>query len=218
MDDCRSPSPPLHFPDIRSTPSPVRRRLPRPLPDPPSRLTFSAISTSSSSSLASSRASTDSSRPEKVLAIIHEIDAALHYTNSTRSSRRQRPAARLPPAPDGTQQPAPPTASLPASPHHPPRLRPASISSYSSVSSSSSAGDPSSPSTRAARTLRRRFSPRDESLREVRARDSDACLQRVYERQLMTYLDGSIFAARPVLQRQGEGGGGGSGRWGGLTP
>lgn len=207
MASCRTPSPPPHFPDFRSTPSPIRRRLPRPLPDPPGELPFSAISTSSSSSLASSRASSTSSSPgdspDKVLAIIHEIDAALHYTNSQR--QRQRPLRF-----SSATNPSPP-ASASVSPT---RQRPVSASSYSSSAAFSSL---SCPRTRA-RTLRRVFSPRDESLREVRARDSDICLQRVYERQVMMYLDGSIFAVRPLQRGSGAGGDGGGDWWGEMPP
>ncbi|KAL1636629.1 hypothetical protein SLS58_009754 [Diplodia intermedia] len=172
--DCRSPSPPLHFPDIRSTPSPLRRRLPRPLPEPPIRLPKVGTWTTSYSSppsASSSRAcSTCSDGSESVLAIINEIDDALHYTNSTSRRRRQKP------------------------PHSP--MAPA-------------------------RTLRRKFSPRNESLREIRARDSEICLQRVYEREVMMYLDGSIFSVRRPLQDDDDdddddddGGGG----WGSYPP
>ncbi|KAH7064624.1 hypothetical protein B0J12DRAFT_734064 [Macrophomina phaseolina] len=158
-----------------------------------------AISTSSSSSLASSRASSEA--PETVRAIIYEIDAALHYTNSQRA--RQRPVrfrAHSASSATTTATATPPTSIYPASlptPISPVRQRPASSSSGYSSSSSSSSSSASSPLSRA-RTLRRVFSPRDESLREVRARDSDICLQRVYERQVMMYLDGSIFAVRPL--------------------
>ncbi|KKY28332.1 hypothetical protein UCDDS831_g00302 [Diplodia seriata] len=63
-----------------------------------------------------------------------------------------------------------------------------------------------------ARTLRRKFSPRNESLREIRARDSEICLQRVYEREVMMYLDGSIFSVRRPLQDDDEDG------WGSYPP
>ncbi|KAF2147104.1 uncharacterized protein K452DRAFT_282090 [Aplosporella prunicola CBS 121167] len=42
-------------------------------------------------------------------------------------------------------------------------------------------------------TLRKKHSPRRESLRELRNRDSEASLQLAYERQLASYLDGSWF-------------------------
>ncbi|KAB2572453.1 uncharacterized protein LTHEOB_12660 [Lasiodiplodia theobromae] len=191
--ECRSPSPPLHFPDIRSTPSPLRRRLPRPLPEPPGRLPkVGTWASSPSSSVASSRScSACSDGSESVLAIIHEIDDALYYTNST-SSRRQQKSPRFSAVPD-YYRPAPPTVF----PLSPPRQRRGSTASSASISSSSSSSYSSSSPPTPGRMLRRQFSPRNESLREIRARDSEICLQRVYEREVMMYLDGSIFSVRP---------------------
>ena len=42
------------------------------------------------------------------------------------------------------------------------------------------------------RGLRRMRSPYRESLRDLRSKQSEACLKAVYERQTMAYLDGSI--------------------------
>lgn len=43
------------------------------------------------------------------------------------------------------------------------------------------------------RSLRRKPSPKKESLRSLRVKDSEACLQRVYEGRLEKYLNGEIF-------------------------
>ncbi|KAK4963754.1 hypothetical protein LTR28_004448 [Elasticomyces elasticus] len=69
-------------------------------------------------------------------------------------------------------------------------------SGYSSPSTSSSASarkhnnEASSPD--GSRPLRRRLSPRQSSLREIRMRQSEAQLQRVYEEQTLTYLNDKI--------------------------
>lgn len=42
--------------------------------------------------------------------------------------------------------------------------------------------------------LRRTKTPKKETLRDLRARGSDACLQRVYEQQLALYLNGALFS------------------------
>jgi hypothetical protein len=65
-----------------------------------------------------------------------------------------------------------------------------SDSSYSRMStwSNSSASD-----LQPRRSLRRRKLPADESLRSLRAKQSDACLQRMYDEQTLAYLNGTMF-------------------------
>lgn len=41
--------------------------------------------------------------------------------------------------------------------------------------------------------LRRKVSPTHETLRSLRAKESDACLQRVYDEQVSAYLSGALF-------------------------
>lgn len=48
------------------------------------------------------------------------------------------------------------------------------------------------PQTR--RPLRRKVSPTHETLRSLRAKESDACLQRVYDEQVSAYLSGALFS------------------------
>ncbi|KAH7091119.1 hypothetical protein FB567DRAFT_265595 [Paraphoma chrysanthemicola] len=56
--------------------------------------------------------------------------------------------------------------------------------------------------------LRHKMTPRRETLRSLRAKESDACLQKMYDRQLSSYLEDvleeptpkSTFAARPVAK------------------
>lgn len=45
-------------------------------------------------------------------------------------------------------------------------------------------------------SLRRKKSPRKETLRSIRAKESDACLQRVYDQRLSGYLDDSMLRGR----------------------
>lgn len=50
------------------------------------------------------------------------------------------------------------------------------------------------PEPRPQRPLRRRVSPTHETLRSIRAKESDACLQRVYDEQVSAYLSGALFS------------------------
>lgn len=101
---------------------------------------------------------------------------------------------------------------------------PSSIRSTISTSSSSPSSAPSSPRSRARslsqsptpscwativwdptpqHSLRRKPSPKSETLRSLRAKESDACLQRVYNQQTLAYLDGRIFEGRKAGSRLG---------------
>ncbi|KAF1829333.1 hypothetical protein BDW02DRAFT_169889 [Decorospora gaudefroyi] len=46
------------------------------------------------------------------------------------------------------------------------------------------------------RKLRRRKSPRKDTLRGLRAKESDACLQRIYDERTSAYLNGSMFSGK----------------------
>jgi len=71
---------------------------------------------------------------------------------------------------------------------------PSRTSSTSSRSSGSVAPSLASASTASTlRSLRHTASPRRDSLRQLRIKESEACLQQVYERQTLAYLDGSMF-------------------------
>lgn len=50
-------------------------------------------------------------------------------------------------------------------------------------------------------SLRRKRSPRKESLRSLRAKDSEACLQKVYDQRTSAYLEGSMFPAQAESSR-----------------
>ncbi|KAK8242316.1 hypothetical protein IWZ00DRAFT_491476 [Phyllosticta capitalensis] len=67
-----------------------------------------------------------------------------------------------------------------------------SPSSHSSPSSRSSSSSSSQRNGRG-RRLRRKFSPRRASLRELRDRHSDACLKQAFEWGVKRYLEGTIF-------------------------
>jgi hypothetical protein len=51
--------------------------------------------------------------------------------------------------------------------------------------------------------LRRKPSPKRDTLRALRAKDSDASLQRIYESQTSAYLDGRLFGRANVPSRLG---------------
>lgn len=91
--------------------------------------------------------------------------------------------------------PVSPGASSPSSPSSLPRW--GSTSPTWSYASSTRSKSPSSAWGSAPRSpthfLRRKPSPKRESLRALRAKDSDACLQRIYEQQTLAYLEGTMF-------------------------
>ena len=91
--------------------------------------------------------------------------------------------------------PVSPGASSPSSPSSPRRW--GSTSPTWSYASSTRSKSPSSAWGSVPRSpthfLRRKPSPKRESLRALRAKDSDACLQRIYEQQTLAYLEGTMF-------------------------
>jgi hypothetical protein len=88
-----------------------------------------------------------------------------------------------------------PTAisAVPATPTHPPIPPPLIIPA--TVSTVTLPLSPSSPLS--FHMLRRRPSPRERSLRELRVKESEACLQKCYEKQTLAYLDGDLY--RPIV-------------------
>ncbi|OCK79192.1 hypothetical protein K432DRAFT_383295 [Lepidopterella palustris CBS 459.81] len=88
-----------------------------------------------------------------------------------------------------------------------------STASPTSTSPPSSPWSPSSPSSSSTSPstwgrppphfLRRKPSPKRESLRALRAKESEACLQRIYERQTRAYLDGTLFLPPPTKSKSG---------------
>lgn len=99
--------------------------------------------------------------------------------------RRRRPSAALHSA----------WHIAPAASDEPPSIsRCPSLMSSSSIASHPSNSSLNSHSTRKRRrTLRHKYSPPGQSLRELRCMESEASLKQVYETQLNAYLDGSIF-------------------------
>ncbi|KAF1848587.1 uncharacterized protein K460DRAFT_415126 [Cucurbitaria berberidis CBS 394.84] len=55
---------------------------------------------------------------------------------------------------------------------------------------------PVAPDPTPKQSLRRRRSPRQETLRSLRAKESDACLQRMCDQRVSAYLDGSMFECK----------------------
>lgn len=88
-------------------------------------------------------------------------------------------------------------SSQTSSPPNSPSSRPRSLSCISSTSSFIEWG--SSPM----HALRRKPSPKRDTLRALRAKDSDASLQRIYENQTSAYLNGNLFGRPNGLSRLG---------------
>jgi len=85
------------------------------------------------------------------------------------------------------------------------RFAASSSSIWSSTSATStSPTTPTSPAIPAIPCLRRKISPKFESLRELRVKESEACLQKMYEQQTMSYLDGSMFWPAQGCSRGGR--------------
>ncbi|ORY07283.1 hypothetical protein BCR34DRAFT_26239 [Clohesyomyces aquaticus] len=92
--------------------------------------------------------------------------------------------------------------SPPTSPPGSPPTRTRSLSCYSSSPPSIFAATTWSPVMH--HSLRRKPSPKSESLRALRAKDSDASLQRVYDRQTSSYLNGSLFGSPNRRSKLGD--------------
>ncbi|KAF1809036.1 hypothetical protein P152DRAFT_174261 [Eremomyces bilateralis CBS 781.70] len=85
---------------------------------------------------------------------------------------------------------------LPPLPTDEPEMPPSSLSPKTSIwwmkpasSPPESHSNSSSSPTRRNHALRRKISPRGETLRALRAKESDDCLQRAYEKQTLAYLN-----------------------------
>ncbi|KAF2877847.1 hypothetical protein BDV95DRAFT_4400 [Massariosphaeria phaeospora] len=113
--------------------------------------------------------------------------------------------------PSPSPSPSPPTSvlglssSTPSSTPNSPSSRtrvstyspcPSPSSSSWTCTSTSTSPSPSTWSPAPRHSLRRKPSPKKESLRSLRAKESDACLQRIFNQQTLAYLDGSILAGR----------------------
>ncbi|KAF2268518.1 hypothetical protein CC78DRAFT_373157 [Lojkania enalia] len=53
-------------------------------------------------------------------------------------------------------------------------------------------------------TLKRKLSPKYETLRSLRAKESEACLQRIYEQQTLAYLSGALCGKGKARRRLQE--------------
>jgi hypothetical protein len=56
----------------------------------------------------------------------------------------------------------------------------------------------STPEPQLRRPLRRKVSPTHDTLRNLRAKESDACLQKVYDEQVSAYLSGALFTRERI--------------------
>ena len=91
-----------------------------------------------------------------------------------------------------------PSLSAPTSPNARPRSYSAAFSSSSFTTSAWGPQPLSSPPI-----LRRKPSPKMATLRALRAKESDACLQQIYDRQTCAYLDGTLFASKIAKSKLG---------------
>ncbi|KAK8153549.1 hypothetical protein BKA80DRAFT_313964 [Phyllosticta citrichinensis] len=157
------------------------------------------------------------------------------YQNQQRPGRPRALLTSSTPSPSASPSPSPyataastsRSTSGPSSHTNSTELFSSPQSSPSSRSRSpSAASSRSSSSSQRGRQLRRKFSPRRASLRELRDKHSDACLKRAFEWGVQRYLEGTIFwdgkeadlflgpeaegAEAPSVEG-GDGGGGGGG-------
>ncbi|KAK7533202.1 uncharacterized protein J3D65DRAFT_605746 [Phyllosticta citribraziliensis] len=159
-------------------------------------------------------------------------DGSASYPNQQHPPRPRALSTSSTPSPSASPSPSPyataastsRSTSGPSSHTNSTELFSSPQSSPSSRSRSpSAASSRSSSSSQRGRQLRRKFSPRRASLRELRDKHSDACLKRAFEWGVQRYLEGTIFwdgkeadlflgpegegAEAPSVE--GEGGGGG---------
>ena len=140
--------------------------------------------------------------PTIFVAVVENIDYELcHHHEATSPTSSTAP-------PSLTWTTSSPESSAPNSPTF--RTRPLSSASSSGSTYSVYSAYPEYPASLpwasasgTQRSLRRKPSPKNESLRSIRMRESDACLQRIYDQQTRAYLDGSILASRKPGSRLG---------------
>lgn len=119
--------------------------------------------------------------PYRTIAMFNADSSAPSSPTSTRSSRSRSPS-----------QTSTPATSVPSSPTSQAR----SLSYAPSPVPSCWAAISWVPEQK--HSLRRKRSPKKDTLRGLRAKESDACLQRIYDQQTLSYLDGSVFSkAKP---------------------
>jgi len=111
-------------------------------------------------------------------------------SNSNRSATRSR---------SSSSHVSTPVSSAPGSPTLRPRALTCSLTSPSPAPSPTPANWSTSWESPAHPSLRRKKSPKIDTLRALRAKDSEACLQRLYDEQTSAYLCGFIFSALGVV-------------------
>lgn len=120
--------------------------------------------------------------PQSPIYIPSMFPASVSRTPSLQSSRRSISSS--------ISSTSTPLSSAPTSPHSQRRSLELTCRSPSTVwHTPISSPEPQPPR----RPLRRRFSPTHDTLRNLRAKESDACLQRICEEQVFAYLSGTLF-------------------------
>lgn len=121
-------------------------------------------------------------KPQSPIYIPSISSASVSRTPSPRSSRRSISSS--------ISSMSTPLSSAPTSPYSQRRSLELPCKSPSTVwYTPISSPEPQPPR----RPLRRRVSPTHDTLRNLRAKESDACLQRVCEEQVSAYLSGTLF-------------------------
>ncbi|KAF2727001.1 hypothetical protein EJ04DRAFT_152613 [Polyplosphaeria fusca] len=132
------------------------------------------------------------------------------------SKRKRRPPNTV--SASTTEMPITPSSTAPSSPTSTRSSRSGSVSTpptsapsspRTQASSLSYSPGPPTPSCWATirwnptpeHTLKRKLSPKNETLRSLRAKESDACLQRLYERQTDAYLNGMVLGSTKARSR-----------------
>ncbi|KAF2631751.1 hypothetical protein BU25DRAFT_195979 [Macroventuria anomochaeta] len=119
--------------------------------------------------------------PQSPIYIPSISSASIPQAPSLRSSRRSIPSS--------ISSMSTPLSSAPTSPYSQRRSLELTCTSPSTVWYT----PVSTPEPQPRRPLRRKVSPTHETLRSLRAKESDACLQRVYDEQVSAYISGALF-------------------------
>lgn len=122
--------------------------------------------------------------PQSPIYIPSISSASVSRTPSLRSSRRSISSS--------ISSVSSPLSSAPTSPYSQRRSLELTCKSPSTVWYTPVTSPEPQPPPR--RSLRRRVSPTHDTLRNLRAKESDACLQKVCEEQVSAYLSGTLFS------------------------
>jgi len=145
--------------------------------------------------------------PDAIRVAVLEIPAH-PYPNTQSTSPSSSSSSPSSPGSSPKSASSRPEWSPSSSPDSSPTSRPRSLSSYSATSSSFSTASAwdcwAAPVTPAMPTLRRKPSPKMATLRALRAKESDACLQRICGSGVDAYLEGRLGGNGVARRRMEE--------------